>query len=54
MRSTFKILTLIVTLCFVGLSASFSSFAVSEQKVEESEPEKGPNRGRMLRKGDFA
>jgi cobalt-zinc-cadmium efflux system membrane fusion protein len=54
MRSTFKILTLIGTLCFVGLSASFSSFAVSEQKVEESEPEKGPNRGRMLRKGDFA
>jgi len=27
---------------------------VSEQKVEEAEPEKGPNRGRMLRKDDFA
>ena len=54
MKSTFKILTLISTLCFVSLSASFSSFAVSEQKVEEAEPEKGPNRGRMLRKDDFA
>jgi cobalt-zinc-cadmium efflux system membrane fusion protein len=54
MRPTFKILTLISTLCFVSLSASFSSFAVSEQKVEEAEPEKGPNRGRMLRKDDFA
>jgi len=54
MRPTFKILTLISTLCFVSLSASFSSFAVSEQKVEEAEPEKGPNRGRMLREGDFA
>ena len=54
MRPTFKILTLISTLCFVSLSSSFSSFAVSEQKVEEAEPEKGPNRGRMLREGDFA
>ena len=54
MKPTFKILTLISTLCFVSLSASFSSFAVSEQKVEEAEPENGPNRGRMLRKNDFA
>lgn len=54
MRPTFKILTLISTLCFVSLSSSFSSFAVSEQKVEEAEPEKGPNRGRMLREGNFA
>ncbi|HBY85458.1 MAG TPA: secretion protein HlyD [Colwellia sp.] len=54
MKSTFKILTLISTLCFISLSASFSSFAVSEEKVEEAEPEKGPNRGRMLRKDGFA
>ena len=54
MRPTFKILPLISTLCFVSLSASFSSFAVTEQQVEETEPEKGPNRGRMLRKDDFA
>lgn len=54
MKSTFKILTLISTLCFVSLSTSFSSLAVSEQKVEEAEPEKGPNRGRMLKKDNFA
>jgi cobalt-zinc-cadmium efflux system membrane fusion protein len=54
MRQTCKILTLISILCFVSLSASFSSFAVSEQKVEEAKAEKGPNRGRMLRKDDFA
>ncbi len=54
MRPIFKILPLISTLCFVSLSASFSSFAISEQQVEETEPEKGPNRGRMLRKDDFA
>ncbi len=54
MRPTFKILALISTLCFISLSASFSSFAVSEQTVEAAEPEKGPNRGRMLRKDDFA
>jgi len=54
MRSTFLILVLISTLCFVSLSASFSTYAVSAQKVEEEEPEKGANRGRMLRKGDFA
>ena len=54
MKSTFKILTLISTLCFVSLSTSFSSLAVSEQKVEEVEPEKGPHRGRMLRKDNFA
>ena len=54
MRSTFKILVLISTLCFVSLSTSFSSYAVSEQKVEEAESEKGPNRGRMLRAGNFA
>lgn len=54
MRPTCKILTLISILCFVSLSASFSSFAVSEQKVEEAKAEKGPNRGRMLRKDDFS
>ncbi|WP_057831471.1 efflux RND transporter periplasmic adaptor subunit [Colwellia sp. TT2012] len=54
MRSTFQILALISTLCFVSLSASFSSYAVSQQKVEEAEPEKGPNRGRMLREDNFA
>jgi cobalt-zinc-cadmium efflux system membrane fusion protein len=54
MKSTFKILTLISTLCFVSLSTSFSSLAVSEQKVEEAEPEKGPNRGRLLKKDNFA
>jgi cobalt-zinc-cadmium efflux system membrane fusion protein len=54
MNSTFKILTLISTLCFVSLSTSFSSLAVSKQKVEEAEPEKGPNRGRLLKKDNFA
>ncbi len=54
MRSTFQILALISTFCFVSLSASFSSYAISEQKVEEAEPEKGPNRGRMLREDNFA
>ena len=54
MKSTFKILTLISTLCFVSLSTSFSSLAVSEQKIEEAELEKGPNRGRLLKKDNFA
>lgn len=54
MRSIFQLLALISTFFFVSLSASFSSFAFSEQKVEEAEPEKGPNRGRMLRKDNFA
>lgn len=54
MRPTFQILALISTFCFVSLSTSFSSYAVSQQKVEEAEPEKGPNRGRMLREDNFA
>lgn len=54
MKSTFKILTLISMLCFVSLSTSFPSLAVSDAKVEEAEPEKGPHRGRMLRKDNFA
>mgnify|MGYP000209277683 FL=1 len=54
MNSSFKILTIISILCFVSLTTSFSSLAVSEQKVEEAEPEKGPHRGRMLRKDNFA
>ena len=54
MRTTFQIIALMSTLCFVGLSASLPSYAVSEQKAKEAEPEKGPNRGRMLRDGNFA
>ena len=54
MRTIFQIITLMSTLCFVGLSTSFPSYAVSEPKVTEAEPEKGPNRGRMLRDGNFA
>jgi len=54
MKPTFQILALISTVWLVSISASFPSFAVSEPKVEETEPEKGPNRGRMLRDGDFA
>ncbi|MBL4942518.1 MAG: HlyD family efflux transporter periplasmic adaptor subunit [Colwellia sp.] len=54
MRPTFQILALMSTLCFVSLSVSFSSYAGSQQKAEEVEPEKGPNRGRMLRKDDFS
>ena len=54
MKPTFQILALISTVWLVSISASFPSFAVSEPKVEEAEPEKGPNRGRMLRDGDFA
>jgi len=54
MRPIFQILALISTFCFVSLSTSFSSYAVSQQKVEEAEPEKGPNRGRMLREDNFA
>ncbi len=54
MKTTFPIIALISTLCFVGLSASLPSYAVSVQKAEEVEPEKGPNRGRMLRDGNFA
>lgn len=53
MRSIFQILALISTFCFVSLSTSFSSYAVSEQGIEEAEPEKGPNRGRMLRDDNF-
>ena len=54
MRTTFQIIALMSTLCFFGLSASLPSYAASEQKAEEAEPEKGPNRGRMLRDGNFA
>jgi cobalt-zinc-cadmium efflux system membrane fusion protein len=54
MRSTFQILTLIGALCVVSLATSFPSYAASEQTVVEAEPEKGPNRGRMLRQDDFA
>lgn len=54
MKTTFPIIALMSTLCFVGLSASLPSYAVSEQKAEEAEPEKGPNNGRMLRDGNFA
>ena len=54
MKTTFPIITLVSALCFVGVSTSLPTYAVSEQKVEEAEPEKGPNNGRMLREGDFA
>jgi cobalt-zinc-cadmium efflux system membrane fusion protein len=50
----FQILTFISALWVVSLTASLPSYAASEQTVEEAEPEKGPNRGRMLREDDFA
>ena len=53
-RSTLKILTLISTLLVASLTMSFSSYASSEQKIVAAEPEKGPNRGRLLKKDNFA
>ena len=53
-RSTLKILTLISTLLVASLTMSFSSYAFVEQKIAAAEPEKGPNRGRLLKKDNFA
>lgn len=53
-RSTLKILTLISTLLVANLTMSFSSYAFVEQKIAAAEPEKGPNRGRLLKKDNFA
>ncbi|MFT5759480.1 MAG: cobalt-zinc-cadmium efflux system membrane fusion protein [Alteromonadaceae bacterium] len=54
MRQILKALTLISALLVAYLTISFSSYASSEPKVTEVEPEKGAHRGRMLRKDNFA
>ena len=39
MRTTFPIIALMSTLCFVGISTSLPSYAVSEPKAEEVKEE---------------
>jgi cobalt-zinc-cadmium efflux system membrane fusion protein len=52
----YKILTLLTVAAFLftGFTAPLPVFASSAPEVEQAEPEKGPNRGRMLRDGDIA
>ncbi|PCH97645.1 MAG: secretion protein HlyD [Gammaproteobacteria bacterium] len=54
MSTRLPILTLVSTFLLASLMTSFPNYASSQPTVVEVEVEKGPNRGRMLRKGDFA